>query len=115
METKNNSIDFVVVGIGLNINASPSDFSEELRPLATSLRIETESSQARSLIAADLLLSFFKTYQAFLKNGFEGMRKKWESYSKMEGKKVKVQENQRLYEGVCEGLDENGFLLIRTP
>jgi BirA family biotin operon repressor/biotin-[acetyl-CoA-carboxylase] ligase len=115
METHNDSVDFIVVGIGLNVNAGPEDFSEALRPIATSLRIETGSFQSRSAIVADLLLSFFRIYRSFLKNGFEALRKKWESYSRMQGRKVKVQENQRSYEGVCEGLDENGFLLVRTP
>ena len=82
--------------------------------MATSLRIETGLFHPRSPIAGALLLSFFKNYRAFLQNGFEGMGKKWDSYSKMQGKKVEVQEGPRRFEGICEGLDENGFLLIRT-
>lgn len=46
----------LIAGIGVNINNSPEDFSQELRNFATSLYIETGKKQSRS----DFLKLFFK-------------------------------------------------------
>jgi BirA family transcriptional regulator, biotin operon repressor / biotin---[acetyl-CoA-carboxylase] ligase len=115
MEAEQDKVHLVVVGIGLNINSRPEDFSPELRPLATSIAIETQKKHSRSQVAGLLLSSLFQHYRTFLKEGFDGMRRKWEELSRMRGAKVKVDEGDRAFEGVCEGLDENGFLLVKTP
>jgi len=114
LKASGDRVDFVVVGIGLNINADVADFSEGLLPIATSLLLETGKTHSRSQMAGGLLQSFFQNYDDFLKNGFEPIRKKWEAYSKMGGTKVKVAESGRTFEGICQGLDEEGYLLVRT-
>jgi BirA family biotin operon repressor/biotin-[acetyl-CoA-carboxylase] ligase len=114
MEAKKGKVDFIVVGIGINVNSASTDFSEDLRPLATSLSIETGDFHDRSTLAGLLLSSFFKNYAAFLKNGFDVIRKKWDSHSRMKGARVKIREKDRDLEGICEGLDEKGFLLVKT-
>lgn len=51
-----------VVGIGLNVNHSPSDFSEELRERATSLAIVRRARLDRHLLALALLRNLDRTY-----------------------------------------------------
>jgi BirA family biotin operon repressor/biotin-[acetyl-CoA-carboxylase] ligase len=51
-----------VLGIGLNVNHAPSDFSEELRERATSLAILRRSRLDRHLVALALLRNLDRTY-----------------------------------------------------
>ncbi len=114
MDTTAEKLNFVVIGIGLNINAQEKDFSKNLQKVATSLLMETHQTHSRSQIAGLVLYSFFKNYELYLQEGFENSRKKWEDCSQMKGQKVKVQETNRSFEGICEGLDPSGSLLVKA-
>ena len=51
-----------VVGIGLNVNHAPSDFSERLRERATSVAILRRRRLDRNIVAAALLRNLDRTY-----------------------------------------------------
>ena len=51
-----------VVGIGLNVNHAPSDFSEQLRERATSVAILRRRRLDRNIVAAALLRNLDRTY-----------------------------------------------------
>jgi BirA family transcriptional regulator, biotin operon repressor / biotin---[acetyl-CoA-carboxylase] ligase len=51
-----------VVGIGLNVNHAPSDFSEEVRERATSVAIVRRGRLDRHLLAVALLRNLDRTY-----------------------------------------------------
>jgi BirA family biotin operon repressor/biotin-[acetyl-CoA-carboxylase] ligase len=54
-----------VVGIGLNVNHAPSDFSDELRERATSLAILHRARVDRHLLAVALLRNLDRSYSDF--------------------------------------------------
>lgn len=104
---------FAVVGIGLNVNQS--SFPADISLLATSIAIETGRAWPRT----DLLLALLESLQAeyfrtLAKNGTQLLLGRIESISSyVRGKSVHVDESGG-YEGVTDGLDERGFLLVRT-
>jgi len=100
----------VVAGIGLNVNQQ--EFSGELRETATSLRMAGGSSWPRVALVAALLQSLDREYRA-LWPAQNVIRRFTEASSYARGRKVHVEE-QGGYEGVTTGLDERGFLLVRT-
>jgi len=51
-----------VLGIGLNVNQNPNDFSDELRKKATSLAIETRTPVDRNVLAIVLLRKLDASY-----------------------------------------------------
>lgn len=55
-----------ILGIGLNVNHAPEDFSEDLRERATSLAIVRRAKQDRHLLAVALLQNLDRSYTAFL-------------------------------------------------
>ena len=102
----------VVVGIGLNVNQA--EFPAELQAVATSLRRETGCWWPRMELAAALLKSLDREYRVFCADARESILRRFEvksSYAR--GKPVRVEENGE-FEGVTEGLDERGFLRVRT-
>ena len=111
---KENQVKFVIVGVGLNVNAESKDFSKEVASIATSLYLETREKQSKSKIAGAILDSVYQEYEAYLKDGFLNFKEKWEKAADVRGKRVKVLDPLSPLEGICEGLDSSGALLIKS-
>jgi len=112
--TPEGKVDYMVVGVGLNINADPQDYSPALQKIAGSLKMETREEYSRSRIAGMFLNEFFTLYQRYLQKGFAAFQYEWENAAQMKGKKVRVQDDNQSYEGVCQGIDANGYLLVES-
>jgi BirA family biotin operon repressor/biotin-[acetyl-CoA-carboxylase] ligase len=107
----------VVVGIGINVH-QPA-FPEELRPIATSLFIETGRSWPRQQLLLALLQSLdcevaalagCTDPQQFARTMLDRLAA---ASSWIRGKRVRVDEGEG-FTGTTEGLDPRGFLLVRT-
>ena len=115
MNAEATRVRHLVVGIGINVNEVK--FPAELREIATSLRAETGTEWSRVELLAALLKSLDREYRNLVENRDVRpwiIRRFEEASSSVRGKKVSVEENGSLA-GVTEGLDERGFLRVRTP
>jgi len=119
MNAEATRVRYLVVGIGINVNQVK--FSADLREIATSLKIETGTEWSRVELCAALLKSLDREYRRLVENAeqraeivSEIVRRFEQSSSSARGRKVSVEENGSLT-GVTEGLDERGFLRVRTP
>jgi BirA family transcriptional regulator, biotin operon repressor / biotin---[acetyl-CoA-carboxylase] ligase len=115
MNSEATQVHYLVVGVGLNVNQVK--FPAELRDIATSLRIEAGTEWSRVELCAALLKSLDREYRSLFENvkARDAILRRFEaSSSSVRGKKVSIVENPGLT-GVTEGLDERGFLRIRTP
>lgn len=107
-------VRYLVVGVGINVNQTK--FPAELRDIATSLQIETGTEWSRVELCAALLKSLDREYRALVEDAQARsaiLRRFEESSSSVRGRKVTVEENGGL-SGVTDGLDERGFLRVRT-
>ena len=104
---------YVVIGIGINVNHT--EFPEELRNVATSLRLESGKAWSRVELTAALLRSLDHSYQELLRGGAEGRKAIIERFQQMSSlaheRRVFVEEDGG-YAGISAGLDERGFLQI---
>ncbi len=115
MNAEATRVRHLVVGIGINVNQVK--FPVELREIATSLRCETGTEWSRVELLAALLKSLDREYRNLVDNRDVRpsiIRRFGEASSSVRGRKVSVEENGNLA-GVTEGLDERGFLRVRTP
>lgn len=104
----------VVVGVGINVNHE--EFPEELRAIATSLRIESGRRWSRAAIAGALLKSLDSEYRAFVsdpESARQSIFRRFEQHSTW-AREAKVTVEDEGYEGVTAGLDERGFLRVQT-
>jgi BirA family biotin operon repressor/biotin-[acetyl-CoA-carboxylase] ligase len=107
------AVDFAVVGIGINVHQR--DFAPELAALATSLDLEG----GRRISRQDLLVSLLKSLQretlglADPSAGVTVPDRVAQASTWIRGRRVEVHGPQACT-GVTAGLDENGFLLVRT-
>jgi BirA family biotin operon repressor/biotin-[acetyl-CoA-carboxylase] ligase len=105
----------VVVGIGINVNQQ--SFPKELESEATSLRMATGSEWSRVELTAALLKSLDREYRQLVEqpDAHQSILRRFaEQSSWVRGKQIRVEENGSRIEGTTEGLDQRGFLQIRT-
>jgi BirA family biotin operon repressor/biotin-[acetyl-CoA-carboxylase] ligase len=108
-------VRYVVVGIGINVNQA--SFPKELEGAATSLRLATGSEWSRVELTAALLKSLDREYRLLSTqtDARQSILKRFaEKSSWVRGKRVRIEENGSRVEGTTEGLDERGFLQVRT-
>ena len=109
-------VRYVVVGIGINVNQAR--FPEELQPIATSLRLASGTEWSRVELCAALLKSLDREYRELLNKpgARESILKRFqERSSSARGREVTVDSRGKGgFEGVTEGLDQRGFLQVRT-
>ena len=102
-------IKFVVVGIGININA----IALQLPPEATSLKIETGKNFSRVNIFQEVLRSLENWYEVLKKGGSAPILKRWKELSAMMGQRVRIKDLGNFIEGEAVDLADDGGLLIK--
>ena len=107
-------VQWLVVGIGVNVNAAAGDFPDELRELATSLLIERGHPVPRALFAAALLTALEEWLDRHAAEGFAPVRAAWREMSDTLGREVRVRVGSADLVGLAEDVDETGALLVRT-
>ncbi len=107
-------VQHVVVGIGVNLNASGEHFPEELRAKATSVKLETGIVVNRGAFLQDLLRIFDQLYSLYERDGFAAIAPGWERRCFMTGRRVDVDGvgGGKSLSGTCMGIDAEGALLV---
>jgi BirA family biotin operon repressor/biotin-[acetyl-CoA-carboxylase] ligase len=115
MNAEPTRVRYVVIGIGLNVNHT--SFAGELGPIATSLRMESGRDWSRVELGAALLKSLDGHYRKLVEGGQSARTTILQEFEKrssfVRSRHVRIDDNGG-YEGVTEGLDDRGFLLLRT-
>ena len=75
LESETNSLQYLVTGIGINVNHRPEDFGEDIRDMATSLAQELGRPVRRSLLAAEVIKAMDRMYANFPHNKQEYLDK----------------------------------------
>lgn len=113
MVTTGDALDYVIVGVGINLTHAEQDFPEEIRCSATSVFMETGSCQGGVSLIRTFLQRFDAAYRAFLRSGIESVISKWCDLSGMVGRHVRVETAGTSLSGTVSGVDEDGFLVVR--
>lgn len=107
-------IDFVILGVGVNVNQDRKIFPKSLVKKATSLKIELGTEVDRLRLLKLFLERFEKIYLEFRENGLEGLRPNIRKFSSILGKEIKVKWGKKIFKGEAKDIDENGSLIITT-
>ena len=113
IKTDLDQIDYLLIGIGLNISQESTDFPRELRNKATSIKIETGMVIDRTEFFLDIRERLIKAYRLFETEGFTPFRKSWIKYNETLGRKVTVKWAGGSLTGIAIDLSVTGNLLIR--
>jgi len=103
----------VVIGVGLNLNNSLADAPEELRNSAISLYDAVgESTDLNDVLIATLRA--FSDHLRLLEANPAELRARWQELSILTGCTVLLDVDRQEIQGVCQGIDADGGLLLKT-
>ncbi|MGJ9456794.1 biotin--[acetyl-CoA-carboxylase] ligase [Oceanobacillus sp. CF4.6] len=114
MQSEQDQIQYILIGIGLNVNHSINDLNEDIQSKATSLRIETEKEWSVKDIIQKLLITFETAYDAYMEDGFAPTKKKWENYGFKIGENIAIKTFNDKWEGKFLGISDEGALLTES-
>jgi BirA family biotin operon repressor/biotin-[acetyl-CoA-carboxylase] ligase len=117
MRPRREVVDFIVVGIGVNINLSREDMNNlmgNVAHIATSMKENLGKDLDRSKFAADLLLVLEKWHKIYREKGKSQILREWTERWSDFNKRVSVEYDGEYYEGTAIGIDGHGYLLVQT-
>jgi BirA family biotin operon repressor/biotin-[acetyl-CoA-carboxylase] ligase len=114
MSAETELVNFVVLGIGVNLNMRADQFPNDLRHPASSLLLESGRPVNRLAFVRRLLQNLDKGYRRYLAEGYGPVQAEWLELSGMTGRRVTVSGPGERLAGVVAGIDDNGALLVET-
>ena len=114
MKLSGSKIDFVVLGMGINVNLQHAQFPEDIQSIATSLAIEAGREISRPELIISLYENLTKWYKILVVRGFDPVRQAWTGLTPMMGQAVRVMFQGEVVSGCAIGLGEDGSLNLLT-
>jgi BirA family biotin operon repressor/biotin-[acetyl-CoA-carboxylase] ligase len=114
MRAEVDHIQYVVLGIGVDVNLAATDFPSELRKVATSLKAELGCPVPRAELAVAILRELDQDYARLADGKFAAIVDEWEQHCATLGREVIIRMGPREVRGRAEALGEDGALLVRT-
>ena len=111
MNAETERVNYVILGIGVNLNMTQEQFPDDLRYPATSLALALQHPVDRVRFCRRLLSeidSLYRNYPA----GQDTILAGWLAYFDLQGKKVTVEEPSRSIVGTVTGIAADGALLL---
>ena len=111
MSAEQDRIRHLVLGIGVDVNMEQDSLPPDLRPLATTLAAEAGTKINRTELLREILRQLDYWYQAFLSNT-AGVLREWEKLNMTIGNHITVSGAGETLEGLAQGIDEEGRLIV---
>ncbi|BDZ71772.1 biotin--[acetyl-CoA-carboxylase] ligase [Methanobacterium petrolearium] len=105
-------LEYVVVGIGIDLNVDVDNFPPELREGATSLKKELEEEIYSVKLVQRFLNNLETLYDDFKSGNFPEILKEWRKLSKTIGSYVEVRKKGRIVRGEAVGITREGVLIL---
>ncbi len=114
MNTTDRTVNFAVLGIGINANFDTGKaLPEEVRTAATSLEDELGENVLLGELLEKLLEELESLYEQFLREGFSPILKMWKRYATFIGSTVEVAGKSEKLSGVALDVASDGALVLK--
>ncbi len=113
MAAKEEAVDFVVVGIGVNVNLQLDDLPAELQQTAGSIAQALGREVDRTEVALAVLEQLEREYERYLQHGFAPIRTRWLDRAGILDRRLVVDSGGTKQEGIAVGLSETGALQLQ--
>lgn len=111
--TSFNTIESVIIGVGIDANISIENFPEELQENMTTLNDEIGEKVDENLLIKLFLEEFEKISEQFINEEYETILKEWRKNSYTIGKIIEVHEPfSKPYDGYVLGISRDGSLVV---
>ncbi|WP_105616732.1 biotin--[acetyl-CoA-carboxylase] ligase [Vallitalea okinawensis] len=111
MSAEMDHLNYLVLGIGINVNQE--SFPEEIKEIATSLKLESNTNVSRVVLLQEVLKKFEKYYDIFISDGdLRSLIDEYKQYSVTLNSKVRVTNREEEIEGTIVDINEFGELRL---
>ena len=111
MSAETDWINYVVIGIGVNVNTT--EFDDSIKDTASSILLQTGSSVKRSDVVVAFARHFSRYYDEFLKEcNLAGLADDYNKALINVGRDVKIVERDGSFVAKAVGIDETGSLIV---
>jgi len=108
-----NQASYVIVGIGINLDQRREDFPEEIRSLATSLKLITKRDIDRKEFLQELCKALNRWYRLFQERRNEEIVRSFQDYSILPlGERIELLTETEEVLGTYAGIDSKGGLIL---
>ncbi|MBU5466610.1 biotin--[acetyl-CoA-carboxylase] ligase [Virgibacillus sp. MSJ-26] len=114
MQAEQDQIQYVVIGVGLNILHDKADLPKDLQHKMSSIKLTTKTDIDITKFIQEILSTFESTYSLYLNDGFSEIKLKWESYGFRIGEPVFIKTLKREWRAVFHGIAADGALLVKN-
>ena len=114
LSAETDRVNFIILGIGINVNQKQSELPSEIRKKATSLRIMTGNTVNRLELLKTILTRFNTLYRRFKKEGLEKLLPDYYSYASFFGREIRLKMGNIAVRGKAIGIDRTGAIIIET-
>lgn len=113
--TSNGMVDYVVMGIGININLTADQFGPQVQQIATSMRIVSGKERDLNDVLETILARFSENYEEWCAGETKKIISLWEKYNMTIGQTITVKDDEAvLCVGKAVGIDEMGALFVES-
>jgi BirA family biotin operon repressor/biotin-[acetyl-CoA-carboxylase] ligase len=107
-------VDYVLVGIGLNVNFSPRDLPDEIRSSSTSMYDVLNRRVDRAELLGRILEGSERLYLSATREGFQRVLNAWKPLSCTIGRTVTIQSFGSSISGRAVDIDDDASLIVET-
>jgi BirA family biotin operon repressor/biotin-[acetyl-CoA-carboxylase] ligase len=107
-------IEFVILGIGVNLNYPVASMPEVIRQRATSIASVTKKNVSREAFMRRLIQDLDRCYGELEEVGFDALAARWEALFGLRGKRVRVEMAEQVMIGTARGIDKDGALILEN-
>jgi BirA family biotin operon repressor/biotin-[acetyl-CoA-carboxylase] ligase len=108
-----NRVNYVILGVGLNVSHGKDDFPEEIHPHAVSLKLITREDTDEKTLLKDLWQAMNHWYGQFVQGEKEGIINAFQEKSAMPlGSEVTLVVDEEEISGVYKGINSQGGLVL---
>ena len=113
-EQNNKKLEYVILGIGINVNIDKHQFPPEIRAVSTSLSEELGYSVEYYPFLIRLLADLDKYYRFFVEGNIATITSEWKQHTDTLGKVILITRPDKIIQGTAIDITDSGFLLIKT-
>jgi len=113
MSAELDMINWVVVGVGINVNIDHRKFPGDIQENTISLKEALSKEVLRVKLAQVFLQEFEKYYEILKRREFSSILKEWKLYSHTLGRKIRVDIGERIVTGEAVNINEEGALILK--
>ncbi|RCW64934.1 biotin--[acetyl-CoA-carboxylase] ligase [Saliterribacillus persicus] len=114
MQAEVDKINYLVIGIGINVNQQIEVFGEELQSKVISLKELLDQEIDRKTFIHCILEEFELLYNDYLENGFKPIQKSWVDKAYKIGEEISLKTPKKNFKAIFEGIEHDGSLLVEN-